>query len=767
MFNIVKKSINWAGKELSIETGKIARQADGAVVIKYGDTSLLCTTVFNKKATEGVDFFPMTVNYIEKSCAAGKIPGGFFKREGKQSEKEVLLSRLIDRPIRPLFPEGFHNETQVTATLLSYEKDSDIDVSAMIGSVASVAISGLPISSLVVGVRIGFVNNEFIVNPKLEQLQNSKLDLFVAATKNGIMMVESEVHEFSEEKMLEALELAHKECVKIVDFVESFVKAVGKEQIQFTSRDDSKILDEMSSKYSSKIKEAYKLINKSDRCKALDLIKDDIKSSMINEEVDELRLFSVFHNLQAKIVREDILSNHHRIDGRNLDQIRQIEIELNPLPTNCVHGSALFTRGETQSLNTLTLGVTQDEQILDGVEQSSKRDAFMLHYNFPPYSVGEVGRFSGPGRREIGHGNLAKKAIRPLLPSKDEFPYTVRIVSDITESNGSSSMATVCSSSLALMSGGVPLKKHISGIAMGLIKDGDKYAILTDIMGDEDHLGDMDFKVAGTYEGITALQMDLKIDSVNMSIMREALTKAKIARVSILDKMYDKIKQSSELSNSAMKIRELKIPIDKIAEVIGKGGANIKSIIEKSGCKIEINDSGKVLVYGSEEQGLDLAQKLIEGIAIDLSFGEIHIGKVDKILDFGAVVILNNGKSGLIHISEIANERIEKVEDKLSLGQEISVKFIGLDEKRRLKFSLRVNEEHSDRSQSRGNRPPRRFDNDRGGDRGNDRRPRDNDRSKGDEEHQERRGNYQKEEQSSSDLDDSFASFAENLNLKK
>lgn len=687
MFKIIKKEIEFGGKKLSIETGKIARQADASVVVTYGDTVILCALVYGDEPSS-MGFFPLSVNYIEKKTSVGRIPGGFFKREGKLSDKEVLTSRVIDRSIRPLFPEGFCNEVQITATLLSYDKTSDTDILALIGSAAALAISGLPVDSVVAGVRVGFKDNKFIANPTFAEMEGSLLDLTFAGTRDAIFMVESEAQQLSEETMLEALDFASKNTITVIEMIEQFAKEVAKEKISFIPVDNSHLNAQMSVSLSEKISSIYKITAKQERSTALKNLRKEAVSTFATEEYSDKVIKDELDKLEAKSVR-DLIFTGIRIDGRDTKTVRPINIEAAILPASCVHGSALFTRGETQALVSVTLGSAMDEQHLDSIENENKKEDFMLHYNFPSYSVGEVGRLMGPGRREVGHGKLAYKAIRPLLPVKSDFPYTIRVISEITESNGSSSMATVCGTSLALMSTGVPMAKHVAGVAMGLIKEGDKYAILTDIMGDEDHLGDMDFKVAGTRDGITALQMDIKIQGITLEIMKDALAQAKDGRYHILSIMESAMQIGGELSESAPRIEEVKIKAEKIGDVIGKGGATIKGICEATGAKIDITEDGTVKIFASGKVALEQAVQMVKDIVTEVTFGQIYTGKVAKIMQFGAIVSLFGNHSGMVHISEISNERVEKVEDYLKEGQEVEVLALGMDEKRRLKLSIK------------------------------------------------------------------------------
>ena len=693
MFNVYKKEIQWGGKTLSIETGKIARQANGAVIVTYGETSVLCTAVGERKAKPGIDFFPLTVNYQEKTFAAGKIPGGFFKREGRPSEKETLVSRLIDRPIRPLFHERYRSETQVICTVLSHDLENDPDVVAIIGASAALTISGIPFLGPLGAARVGYINNEFILNPTMEELKESDLDLIVAGTQEGVLMVESQANQLSEETMLESVKFGHKQMEPVINCIIELAELCAKEP--FEIEEPPKELKSVEAKLSSfdeNFKEAYKINVKQERQKIINEIKSKAIESLGENESDLAVADTVLKKIEKNIVRKSILDTGNRIDKRTTSEVRPIEVEVNFLSR--AHGSALFTRGETQALVTTTLGTGQDEQIIDALE-GEYRQNFMLHYNFPPYSVGEVGRMGGTGRREIGHGKLAWRAIKPLLPLKDDFPYTIRVVSEITESNGSSSMATVCGTSLALMDAGVPIKHPVAGIAMGLIKDGDRYAVLSDILGDEDHLGDMDFKVAGTESGITSLQMDIKITSITSEIMQIALKQAKEGRIHILNEMKSGISSPREnVSGNAPRITTINIPKDKIRDVIGSGGKSIREIQEETGCKIDIEDDGTVNVASSSQESTDNAVNRIRDIIAEAEVGKIYNGKVVKIMDFGAFVNFLGKRDGLVHISEIAPHRIDKVSDVLKEGSEVKVKCLAIDDRGKVKLSMkRVDQE--------------------------------------------------------------------------
>ena len=698
MFNIQKVELEVAGKILSLETGKLARQADGAIFAKYGDTTLLATAVADKKAKEGVDFFPLTVHYTEKYYAAGRIPGGFQKREGRPSEKDTLVSRLIDRPIRPLFTEGFYNETQIIVTVLSHDLTNDPDVLAIIASSAALAISGAPFLGPVAASRVGYIDGQFVLNPTIEELKTSKLDLVVAGTAKGILMVESMASELSEDIMLDAVMFGWNGFQPIIKAIQELADKAGKPQWfkHEVGFDKKEIKAEMLALVGNDIRSAFAITGKQERTIALKAQHDVLKTKYLNEEysaqgIDNMAVNKLFKEIEADVVRADILQGK-RIDGRNTTTVRPILAEAGILPR--AHGSAVFTRGETQALVVTTLGTGQDEQLIDAIE-GEYRENFMLHYNFPPFSVGETGRMGATGRREIGHGKLAWRAIRPLLPTKEQFPYTLRVVSEITESNGSSSMATVCGTSLALMDAGVPMERPVAGIAMGLIKEGEQFAVLSDIMGDEDHLGDMDFKVAGTENGITALQMDLKIDSVSEAIMKQALAQAQVGRIHILGEMAKGLSGArEELNANAPRITQFKINPEKIREVIGTGGKVIREITEQTGTKIDIEDDGTIRVAATTEEAAKKAIDWIMGIAGDPELNMIYDGKVVKIMDFGAFVNFMGSKDGLVHISQIINERVANVKDHLTEGQEVKVKVLGFDDRGKIKLTMKeVNQE--------------------------------------------------------------------------
>jgi len=692
MFEVYRKELSWGGKLLSFETGKIARQADGAVMVTYGGTTVLCTVVGASNAKPGIDFFPLTVNYQEKTFAAGRIPGGFFKREGRPSEKETLVSRLIDRPIRPLFHKNYKNETQVIATVLSHDMENDPDIVAIIGASAALTISGLPFMGPIGACRVGWTGSEYILNPTVEQMKEATLDLVVAGTKEGVLMVESEASELSEEVMLGAVDYGHKEIENVIDAIIELAEVAAKEPRPLpeepVEKDDYlKVIKP----YKKKFEKAYKETDKSKRSKSLNEIRNEIINEL-GESVNMTLASTLIKGVEADIVRGNILKTKQRIDGRDTKTVRPIVAEVGTLPR--AHGSALFTRGETQALVVATLGTGQDEQIIDSLE-GEYRSKFMLHYNFPPYSVGEAGRVGSPGRREIGHGKLAWRAVNPLLPEGEDFPYTVRIVSEVTESNGSSSMATVCGTSLALMDAGVPIKKPVAGIAMGLIKEKKEFSVLSDILGDEDHLGDMDFKVAGTKDGITSLQMDIKITSITKEIMEIALEQAKDGRIHILNEMGKAISNSREvLAESAPKITTMKIKLEKIRDVIGPGGKMIREICETTGAKVDIEDDGTIKIAASDTESAEAAQKRINDIVAEAELGVIYSGKVVKTVDFGAFVNFLGTKDGLVHISELQDARTEKTTDICKEGDIVKVKVIGFDDRGKVKLSMkRVNQE--------------------------------------------------------------------------
>ena len=693
MFNEIKKTIEWGHDKLTLETGKIARQADSTVIATYGETVVMAAVVFAKESKADQDFFPLTVNYQEKYYAAGKIPGGFFKREARPTEKETLTSRLIDRPIRPLFVEGFKNEVQVTCTVLSHDLENDPDIVAMIAASAALTLSGAPFLGPIGAARVGFINDSYVLNPSVDDMDNLKekseqrLDLVVAGTKDAVMMVESEAYELSEKEMLGAVKFGHEQMAPVIDMIIELAKEAANEPFSFEYQINEKLYDKISKAGSSALKKAFEISEKKERQASVASAVDKIKSSLSDEENEGNEVNELIKKLESEVVRNNILDNGSRIDGRDLTTVRSIETETRLLPR--AHGSSLFTRGETQGLVVTTLGSGDSEQIVDALDKEGRLN-FMLHYNFPPYSVGECGRMSGPGRREIGHGKLAWRALQAVLPLSDKFPYTIRVVSEITESNGSSSMATVCGSSLSMMDAGVPLKAPVAGVAMGLILEGKKFAVLTDILGDEDHLGDMDFKVAGTETGITSLQMDIKVAGITPQIMEKALDQAKEARLHILGEMAKSLSTPSEFSKYAPKIESLTVPSDKIREVIGSGGKVIKEIVEVSGAKVDINDDGIVRIASQNRESLDTAKKLIKEIVEDPIVGQVFEGKVVKLMDFGAFVNFYGKRDGLVHVSQISEERVNHPKDVLNEGQTVKVKLMGIDDRGKSKLSMKV-----------------------------------------------------------------------------
>ncbi|EZP72965.1 Polyribonucleotide nucleotidyltransferase [Sphingomonas paucimobilis] len=748
MFDVKKVSIELGGKTLTLETGRIARQADAAVLATYGETVVLCAVTAAKSVKEGQDFFPLTVHYQEKYSAAGRIPGGFFKRERGATEKETLTSRLIDRPVRPLFPEGFYNEINVIAQVLSFDGESEPDIVAMIAASAALTLSGVPFLGPIGAARVGYKDGEYQLNPSMDEVKTGELDLVVAATQDAVMMVESEAKELSEDVMLGAVLFAHEASKKVVGAIIELAEKAAKEPWEVAKGDDLDDLKKKLKKLIGKdIAAAYKLTSKSARSDAINAARDKAKAFFAEEGLDAQTVMAgikLTKKLESEIVRTAIIKDGKRIDGRTTTQIRPIEAMVGFLPRT--HGSALFTRGETQAICTTTLGTKDAEQMIDGLT-GVHYESFMLHYNFPPYSVGEVGRFGAPGRREVGHGKLAWRALHPVLPSKEEFPYTIRVLSDITESNGSSSMATVCGGSLSMMDAGVPLKRPVSGIAMGLILDGKDFAVLSDILGDEDHLGDMDFKVAGTEQGITTMQMDIKVAGITQEIFEVALRQAKEGRAHILAEMNKALSSTrTELSAHAPRIETIQIDKSKIRDVIGTGGKVIREIVAETGAKVDIDDEGIIKISSSDIDQIEAAKKWILGIVEEAEVGKIYNGKVVNIVDFGAFVNFMGGKDGLVHVSEMKNERVEKPTDVVSEGQEVKVKVLEIDPRGKVRLSMRVvdqetgeeledtrpprepREPRGDRG-DRGDRGrgPRRDGGDRGGrggDRGGDRGPR-------------------------------------------
>jgi polyribonucleotide nucleotidyltransferase len=693
MFDIHRVELDWGGRKLTLETGKVARQADGAVIATYGETTVIATVVAAKQPKPGVDFLPLTVNYTEKYYAAGRIPGGYFKRERGPTEKDTLTSRLIDRPIRPLFAEGWRCDTQVIITVLSHDQENDPDIVAMVAASAALTLSGAPFMGPIGGARVGFINNEYVLNPQIDEMIESKLDLVVAGTQDAVLMVESEAKELSEEIMLGAVMFGHRHFQPVIQAIIQIAEKAAKEPRDFVLPDNASLEQEMLKLIEQDLRKAYAIPAKAERHEAVEAAKAKAMLHYFPEGLDrpdlpKARVATVFKDLEAKIVRWNILDTKQRIDGRDLTTVRPIVCEAGFLPRT--HGSALFTRGETQAIVVTTLGTGEDEQWIDAL-QGTYKEAFMLHYNFPPFSVGETGRIGAPGRREIGHGKLAWRAIRPMLPSKEEFPYTIRVVSEITESNGSSSMASVCGASLALMDAGVPLKRPTAGIAMGLILEDKRYAVLSDILGDEDHLGDMDFKVAGTEEGVTALQMDIKIAGITEEIMKVALSQAKGGRLHILGEMAKALNAArAELGEYAPRIETFKIPTDKIREVIGTGGKVIREIVEKTGAKVDIQDDGTVKVASADAEKMKAAINWIKSIASDPEIGHIYEGTVVKVMDFGAFVNFFGAKDGLVHISQLAPNRVQKTTDVVKEGDKVKVKLLGFDERGKVRLSMKA-----------------------------------------------------------------------------
>ena len=693
MFNVHRIELDWGGRPLILETGKVARQADGAVLATYGETTVLATVVAAKKPREGVDFLPLTVDYQEKYYAAGRIPGGYFKREGRPTEKETLVCRLIDRPVRPLFADGWRCETQVIVTTLSHDLENDPDILALVATSAALTLSGVPFMGPIGAARVGFVNNEYVLNPTLDEMTESQLDLVVAGTADAVLMVESEAKELNEDVMLGAVMFGHRHFQPVIEAIIQLAEKAAKEPREHKVADDSAIEKEMLGIAEKELRAAYSIPAKQERQIAVSAVKAKVMEhyapgGVENAELPKARLATVFKELESKIVRLNVLDTKKRIDGRDLSTVRQIIAEAGVLPR--AHGSALFTRGETQALVVTTLGTGEDEQWIDAL-QGTYKESFLLHYNFPPYSVGETGRMGGTKRREIGHGKLAWRAIHPVLPSKLDFPYTIRVVSEVTESNGSSSMASVCGASLALMDAGVPMKRATAGIAMGLILEGERYAVLSDILGDEDHLGDMDLKVAGTEEGITSLQMDIKIAGITEEIMKVALGQAKEGRIHILGEMSKALNTArAELGEHAPRIEMFKIPTDKIREVIGTGGKVIREIVEKTGAKINIEDDGSVKVASSDGESIKAAINWIKSIASDPEVGKIYDGTVVKTMDFGAFVNFFGAKDGLVHISQLGAGRVNKVTDVVKEGDKVKVKLLGMDDRGKVRLSMKV-----------------------------------------------------------------------------
>lgn len=694
MFNVTKKSIQWGEETLTLETGKVARQADGSVIATLGETSVMANVTFARKQKPGQDFFPLTVHYQEKYYAAGKVPGGFFKREARPTEKETLTARLIDRPIRPLFVPGFKNEVLVMCTVLSHDLVNDPDMVAMIAASAALTISGAPFMGPIANCRVGFEDGEYVLNPTVDDMQDlrlnpeQRLDLVVAGTKDAVMMVESEAYELSEAEMLGAVNFAHEQIQPVLDLIISLAEETAKEPFDFAAPDYSDLSDAVKAAGDTAMRAAFAISDKQERTSAVSAARDTIKAALSEEQLDDANLGSAMKKLEAGILRGDVVKTGIRIDGRKTDEIRPIAAETGLLPRT--HGSALFTRGETQGLVVTTLGTGDDEQFIDALHGNFKSN-FMLHYNFPPYSVGEVGRVSGPGRREIGHGKLAWRALQAVLPASTDFPYTIRVVSEITESNGSSSMASVCGGSLSMMDAGVPLKAAVAGVAMGLILEEDgSYAILSDILGDEDHLGDMDFKVAGTEKGITSLQMDIKIAGITPEIMEKALEQAKVGRIHILGEMANALTEAGDFSVHAPRIETMQIPTDKIREVIGSGGKVIREIVEVSGAKVDINDEGIIKIASPNADSIKKAYDMIYSIVAEPEEGVIYTGTVVKIVDFGAFVNFFGKRDGLVHVSQIENRRLNHPSDVLKEGQEVKVKLLGFDDRGKVRLSMKI-----------------------------------------------------------------------------
>ncbi len=694
MFNEVKKSMQWGEETLTLETGKVARQADGTVIATLGETSVMANVTFARKQKPGQDFFPLTVHYQEKYYAAGKVPGGFFKREARPTEKETLTARLIDRPIRPLFVPGFKNEVLVMCTVLSHDLVNDPDMVAMIAASAALTLSGAPFMGPIAAARVGFEDGEYILNPELDDMHDlrnkpeQRLDLVVAGTKDAVMMVESEAYELSEAEMLGAVKFAHDAIQPVIDLIIDLAEDAAKEPFDFQAPDYSELYEAVKAAGETEMRAAFALSDKQERTAAVSAARDVITAALTEEQLEDANLGSAMKKLEAGILRGDVVKTGKRIDGRATDEIRAIESETGFLPRT--HGSALFTRGETQGLVVTTLGTGDDEQMIDAL-QGTYRSNFMLHYNFPPYSVGEVGRVSGPGRREIGHGKLAWRALQAVLPAATDFPYTVRVVSEITESNGSSSMASVCGGSLSMMDAGVPLKAPVAGVAMGLILEEDgSYAILSDILGDEDHLGDMDFKVAGTENGITSLQMDIKVAGITQEIMEKALDQAKAGRLHILGEMGKALSETSEFSAHAPRIETMQVPTDKIREVIGSGGKVIREIVETSGAKVDINDEGIIKIASANAESIQKAYDMIHSIVAEPEEGVIYKGKVVKIVDFGAFVNFFGKRDGLVHVSQIENRRLNHPSDVLKEGQEVFVKLLGFDDRGKVRLAMKM-----------------------------------------------------------------------------
>jgi polyribonucleotide nucleotidyltransferase len=732
MFDTQRVEIEWGGRKLSLETGRVARQADSAVLAQYGETSVLATVVAAKSARPGMDFFPLTVNYQERTYAAGKIPGGFFKREGRPSEKETLTSRLIDRPIRPLFVDGFKYETQVVVTVLSHDMENDPDIVALVAASAALTLSGVPFLGPIGAARVGVIDGQLVLNPMIDEMAKSDLDLVVAGTAEAVMMVESEAKELPEAQMLEAVIFGQRGFQPVIEAIIRLAEKAAKEPWDFQPPDKSKYTEKVKALAEADLRQAFAQKQKQQRYQMIDAVKERVIKELLPADADaneQVLLGDVFKGLEQEVVRGDIIRTQKRIDGRDLKTVRPITSEVHVLPRT--HGSAMFTRGETQAIVVATLGTGEDEQFIDALE-GTRKERFILHYNFPPYSVGETGRMGSPGRREIGHGKLAWRAVHPLLPTQEEFPYTLRVVSEITESNGSSSMASVCGTSLALMDAGVPLKRPVAGIAMGLIKEGNGFAVLSDILGDEDHLGDMDFKVAGTEKGVTSLQMDIKITGITEEIMRVALDQAYAGRMHILSEMSKAITGArTELGEHAPRIETIKIPVDKIREVIGSGGSVIREIVAQSGAKVDIEDDGTVKVAAAKRESIEAALSRIKAITSEPEVGTVYKGKVVKIMEFGAFVNFFGKQDGLVHISQLTQGRPETVGEVVKEGQEVFVKLLGFDDRGKVRLSMKIVDQATGKEIPRAegepeepaleSRPPRRDRGDRGG-RGGERR---------------------------------------------
>jgi polyribonucleotide nucleotidyltransferase len=691
MFDKHTVEIDWGRRPLKLETGRVARQADGAVLATYGDTSVLATVVSAKEARVGIDFFPLTVNYQEKTFAAGKIPGGYFKREGRPTEKEPLTSRLIDRPIRPLFAKGFKHETQVVTTVLSHDMENDPDIVALVAASAALTLSGVPFLGPIGAARVGYIDGKYVLNPMVDEMPETQLDLVVAGTTDAVLMVESEAKELPEDIMLGAVMYGHEHFQPVLDAIVKLAERAAKEPWELKTVDNSEMVEKVRGMADSGLREAYAIASKQERRDGISQIKEKIVTELVPDDDDGTlagKVSGAFKEAEKDVVRGSILDTKKRIDGRDLETVRPISCEVGILPRT--HGSALFTRGETQALVVTTLGTGEDEQFVDAL-QGTYKETFLLHYNFPPYSVGETGRMGSPGRREIGHGKLAWRAVHPILPDREQFPYTLRVVSEITESNGSSSMATVCGTSLAMMDAGVPLKRPVAGIAMGLIKEGDKFAVLSDILGDEDHLGDMDFKVAGTSEGVTSLQMDIKITGITEEIMKIALDQAKGGRMHILGEMDKALTGARpELGEYAPRIETINIPVDKIREVIGSGGSVIREIVAESGAKIDISDDGTIKIASSNAESIRDAIARIKSIAAEPEVGVIYQGKVVKVMEFGAFVNFFGPRDGLVHISQLDEGRPKQVTDVVKEGDQVWVKLLGFDERGKVRLSMKV-----------------------------------------------------------------------------